>query len=59
MNTELTIPDPAALKQQIAACRAELAALKKLLRLAEAAQKVDAARRLRQSGRSMRAEGIQ
>jgi hypothetical protein len=47
MNT-IIVPSPDVLRTRILACRTELADLKKLLRLSEAAAKTEAARASRQ-----------
>jgi hypothetical protein len=51
MDATLSLPTPDVIQERIAACRDELAALKKLLRAAKAASAADEARRRRQAPR--------
>ena len=58
MNTPLTIPPPDQLRADIRARAAELRALRKLLRLAEAAEDVRSARRERGATPADKQQGV-
>jgi hypothetical protein len=50
MSERITLPTPDELADRIRACREELAALRKLLRMARAARNANAARERHQAG---------